>query len=351
MKNVAFVVGPALGHISRMFTIASELADTCDCRITFISPAIENHLEALVGERFETAQIPFERNADFGRDLQDLTGQRRFDLMAFDLNPLRWLQEYRRPALPCAYVTNVFLTGAAGLETAQAQRLAKRRRSDRKTDGNRGLALGSAYDLYEFDRVLLADPAPFAERYAPLPEHYRICGACFWSLDGDLPASLEAAHDVLLISMGSTGRRPIPPGLVNALVEAAGCAMVVVAGTKVGDMEGIRVPVQAFSRLAIRQLLPRVRLVLSSGGTGSTYLALEAGVPTVVWPSHRNHAIMGEILEEMELGLLAREERDTGADLARAFPTLAASARRFAPAASSRLGIAAAAAELRTMLS
>lgn len=345
MKTAAFVVGPALGHVSRTLLVADELARSGDVRVTFVSPAARDFAGQLLAERYETVLLPATERHEFTTSLQELTDSRTFDVVGFDMNPARWLEGYRRPDAPCAYITNAFLTRVAGLETEQVRKLRRRPWGRR----GRGSAEG-VYDLYEMDRVLLADPVPLARRYEPLPGHYRACGAVSWSPDDELPDELRDAADVLVVSMGSTGREPLSSRLIDDLVRASGCASVVVVGTQVSAIEQSSVPTRTYSRLSLRRLLPKAKLVVSSGGAGSTYLALEAGVPAVVWPSHRNHQILGEIIEQMGLGILVRDGQDVTRTLARSFGRIAAGARDFAPAASSRSGAEAAAAELRALM-
>lgn len=58
-------------------------------------------------------------------------------------------------------------------------------------------------------------------------------------------------------------------------------------------------PIAAISQYFLTSLCPETQ-----GGAGSTYQALQAGVPVGCWPFHWNHVILSRHLEAMGVGLL-----------------------------------------------
>jgi len=112
--------------------------------------------------------------------------------------------------------------------------------------------------------------------------------------------------------MGSTGSRGLTaagPHFVEQLVEAGRCDAIVCAGTDVVLPDRLDVPVHRYAMLPLEELLPRTSLVISHGGAGSTYQALSSGLPVIVAATHRNHRVLGQILERLNVGLLLRPNR------------------------------------------
>ena len=52
----------------------------------------------------------------------------------------------------------------------------------------------------------------------------------------------------------------------------------------------------------------------SQGGAGSTYAALQQGVPVAIWPSNRNHEILGRMLGHAGIGAFVTELADLRPD-------------------------------------
>ncbi len=331
MPHVAFVVGEALGHIGRALKAAEALRRLTGWPITFVASKKASSLASLVKGAHpiisldvgEDVQEPTETNrkrqrwiteSRFNEELEACLGDSHFDLVVFDLNPLRWVRCVRLPPDPCAFITNVFLTRAAALETGQLGAFKNLGETINRARVEHGLsALTSPYDLYEQGRVLLADPPPLTALYQPLPPSYRACGACFWSMEGEVPGELLSFERILLVLMGSTGRKGLSaasPSFLERLVETTGCDVIVCAGVDVEIPERLPVPVYRYSALPLGAVLPRTAIVVSHGGAGSTYQALHAGVPVLVAPTHRNHELLGEIVERLGLGLVLGADND-----------------------------------------
>ncbi len=354
MKKIAFIAGPALGHVSRMYTIAQQLESNNDVQIVFIGPSLGNYLEELVSDGFETVTIPIHKAAGvipyevFAAGLDEVFQSHQFDLIVHDISPLRWLATTRFPDCPRINVTNVFLTGMAQAQSYQVSRFEVIKNGINRRRARKGLkAYTSAYDFYEADRVLLADPIPLVSRYGELPKHYRACGPCFWNKASELPSALSDVTDALVLSMGSTGRDTFDVGLLRYIISWAGCKSSVYVGNKTQEVRELDIVDHIHRWLSLDRLLDKARVVASQGGAGSTYQALSKGIPVIVFPTHQNHRLLGEILEQMGLGLCIDMSDPNEHIDAYNFESLLANARAFAVETANQDG----AAEIATHIS
>ena len=315
MKRALFIVGPALGHVGRLGGIAQKLRSVSEVEIIFATPAHGRYAPIVLGNDFEIIPIKIGEQAmsmpanEFAIGLEQTFRTIHPDLIVRDLCPLRWMSAVRYPDCPHLNVTNFFLTRHLQAQTFQTMRYADIASDIRRLRCEKGLvALESVFDLYGADRVLLADPQLLLNPYGELPAHYRICGACSWSQDGELPSELEPIDDVLLISMGSTGGGMISKEMIRTLAQRMGCITTVYAGGYADTMRELSVADYCYDWLPLKKMLPRARAVICQGGTGTSYMALEAGVPVIVIPGHRNHQILGELLEKAGVGLCIRRD-------------------------------------------
>ena len=227
MSHIAVLAGPALGHVSRLFQIFRQVRALSDAKVTFISPGPARFLDRVAGELFPTLRIPppdtpgVPASEWFADGLETLFGSHRFDLIVHDMNPLQWLALVRFPSCPRIHVTNAFLTGLGKMETIQQTEFAARGAAINRARANRGLPpLTCAFDLYDADRVMLTDPAPLVAALGTPPPHHIVCGHCSWSAKGTLPAELRDRKNLLIASMGSSGRKTLDGDTLAALVQA-----------------------------------------------------------------------------------------------------------------------------------
>lgn len=335
LPTIQFISGPALGHFGRIALVARSLRERIDCTIRIAIPSVARFDTAPFEHEFAIEKIPLARRdlaypaPAFADALDRVFRKANPDLVVQDCCPARWLATARFPECPRAVITNGFLTRIAGETTVQTQLFAKKRRLIRKEREKHGLPpLRDAYDLYEADRVLLADPQWLLDETRPLPEAYRVCGALWWEAPGTLPAELAALDNLLLCSMGSTG----------ALVDDRSCAL---AAERFGCDAILRVHSKTTQReermigrhrlyqsgvLPLGAILPSAGAVMTQGGAGSTYQALAAGKPLAIVPSHRNHRILGRMLEARGVAALVENRRA----LKRVAPERVAAMRRTA---------------------
>ena len=70
----------------------------------------------------------------------------------------------------------------------------------------------------------------------------------------------------------------------------------------------------AYSWVSISPMLAKCALATTQSGAGSTYAALSEGVPVAVWPTTRNHEILGNFVQRAEAGMSFDELSSLGAD-------------------------------------
>lgn len=335
--RVTLLVGPALGHVIRIQAVARALRDRHGCRIRILSPGTKDHAARILGGEFDTVILPIPPQAEnlpmapFAEGAEADFARHPPDLLVQDLTPTHWLSLLRPPDCPRVMITNIFLTRALAGDTLQARWFARLGPRLAGWRAARGLPpLAAAQDLYEADAVLLADPpALWPEGQGALPGHYHFCGPVFADTEtgAALPPELQTelqtplqtapaagAADLLLLSMGSTGRALPDPGLVARLRARAGARAAVYAGPDPAAARAAGLAEHCHDWLPLAPLLARTRLALTQGGTGSSYMALARGVPVVVMPSHRNHALLGQLLERAGLGLCLQEDPESGDD-------------------------------------
>lgn len=337
MKKTAFICGPELGHVGRLYKIAARLRATSSAEITFVTPQDGKYANLLCGNEFEIRVIPIPedshkpKNMVFAEGLAQLFATEQFDLVVQDIGPLEWLSATRFPDCPRVVVTNIFLTRLATSETGQMKRMKEEKAEIDRSRNEMGLPpLDNVFDLYEADRVLLADPLPIVQEFGELPLNYVACGAAPWSLEGQLPIELSDKTDLLLMSMGSTGRKAFKPNRIEKVRERLACSYSVYVGDKHDAMRARGVADFQFEWLPLEPALSKTKVVLSQGGAGSSYQALSKGVPVIALPNHRNQQVLGEILEKLGVGVCIGR----GENLVKRLPlidleTISANAKRF----------------------
>lgn|GEM_PF-2241802 len=311
MTNTVFVSGPALGHLVRVSQIISRLRGLSDARFTVVYPDVKPLPPDLFEQSCELLPVPVEAAdpdfpaPEFGDALEQIFSRTSPDLIVHDCDPLRWLSTTRFPSCPRICVTNVFLVAESGYRTQQDINFDRFGAAINQERRRKGLwAIESAREVYLGDAILLADPDWMVGSATGLPRGSVACGAAYWTPEAAVPAELAALDSILLCSMGSTGQA-LSDRFCMLAARKAGCRDIVRVHS---GNEGVKVRSAGQFRIfdcgivPLDSLLARARLVITQGGAGSTYQALEAGKPVLVVPTHRNHAILGEMLEELGVG-------------------------------------------------
>jgi len=256
----------------------------------------------------------------FGNQLEELFSHERPDLIVHDCNPVRWLSTTRFPNCPRVCVTNFFLTRLANLPTDQKLSFSRYGNLIKNERSRKGMpVMKDAYEGYEADQVLLADPPILVDSFEATSHRYHACGACWWEAAGNLPPELEQLDNFLLCSLGSTGKK-LNDHFVRKVADKYGCRDIVIAQActkgenvrKVGSHT-----IYSYKSVPLSRLVPKAGAIITQGGAGSTYQALAAGKPVVIVPTHTNHALLGRLLSKQrlaymytknwKLGLLSRD--------------------------------------------
>ena len=233
----------------------------------------------------------------FAEEMENIFLAKSFDLIVCDLEPISWQSVMRWPAVRRLLVTNVFLAQPE-VRTVQKMRFAAQKVEINAVRRKKGLVeLQSHEQLYDADEVLLSDPQQVVRQFAPQKNNYQACGACYWQLQGALPTELSDQYNILLASMGSTGRSEIHPELMTAIADFCDARSLVYVGPSAPDLNALNIPSFAYERLPVMSLFDRTAMAITQGGSGSTYQALSFGIPVIVVPTNRNHEVLGEQLE------------------------------------------------------
>jgi len=333
LKTVAYIVDPTLGHVARAHEIAKHLCALTDIKIAFITPDERNYVRQILGDKYETYHVGMHKVRDrlfsnrFAPELEQVLDRLRPDLIVHDLCPLRYLSTVRFPDCPRVHVTNAFLTGPAGKDTYQTRWFKDIGPAINTTRAEKGLTpLRSAHQVYEADRVLCADPQFVADALLPLPAHYTVCGHIGFEVQAPVPDQLCNARDLMIMSMGSTGPSEFSADLLRALKAQSGSGSIIYVGRPVPQLAELRLLDGIYEWLPTHRLLDRARIVVTQGGTGSSYQALAHGRPVAVLPLHRNHEILGQILQEIGVGIMCCGEEAEAAARTMDFDAIAQTA-------------------------
>jgi len=310
IKSLAFICGPALGHVSRLFQLAKRIKRQSGAAITFFVPHYSAAADFVIGDAFEIVKIPIpddQRSLPFeifADRMETHFKNRRFDLIVHDGCPLRWFSVLKFPDCPRVFLTNVFLTGHVSRETFQnrwfeneaGKKVLQKRRA-------KGLPpIQSVFDLYDADRVLLVDPPALFPKLK-LPSHFSYCGPIFWSTPKAIPDALRNERRFTLISMGSTGKRSIDDDFLKQVRNFTRSEQLIYAGLQARDIRSLKELDRAFKLLPLNRILDRADAVVTQGGSGSSYQALFHGAPVIAFPTHINQQILGRIIEQAGLGV------------------------------------------------
>lgn len=313
--RVAFVVGHALGHVGRALNVASALrASWQSCDITFVGNNPGGHFEQYVSpEGFAAVSIGSASEPSphaYASLLADVLSNVKPDVVVYDLSPFPWLLLTGAFPFPQVYLTNYFVTRMGDELTAQDVTFAANKSRINAARQSLGLPLlSSVRELYEKDRVILADPPQLLPDAIALPANYTLAGAIWWAPEGELPAELRQSRDILYVSLGSTGAH-IPRGTLARIATKLHAGRVVVTSTKrPPDAVPVSVPISYYDSLPGGKVLDRSILALTQGGAGSCYQTLGAGVPLGISPSYHNHNLLAKRLTQLGVAFMLDTDR------------------------------------------
>lgn len=301
-----------MGHVGRLYQIATRLKRTASLNITFFIADYSSAADIVIGDEFEVVKIPIPQTKPrhpfvaFGNQMEEQFKTRKFDMIVHDGCPLRWMSTMRLPDCPRVFVTNAFLTGHFIQDTVQSRWFTQNlRKIVNPIRQEKALApLKSAFELYDADRVLLSDlPELFPGLSKNLPGHFSFCGPIFWSPKRAIPKHIRGLSGFSLISMGSTGKRPIDDVFLKSLRAFTKSEHLIYAGHKANELKILSELDHAFKFLPLNRMLENADAVVTQGGSGSTYQALSQGVPIIAFPTHLNQQTLGHVVENAGLGI------------------------------------------------
>jgi len=180
MNRVLFVSGPALGHISRLLSVAEQLDALSGFEIAFAAPQTTNQKDLVLDAGYHLHVLETGFGTCKGVDLEVFPSQLEAlidklcpDLIVVDCNQLTWCAAMRWPAIPRILVTNVFLTRVSNYQTQQDMSFSRTRHAINTRRRMLNLKpINSPRDLYEADIVCLADPSACQSTHHCLPGSY-----------------------------------------------------------------------------------------------------------------------------------------------------------------------------------
>jgi UDP:flavonoid glycosyltransferase YjiC (YdhE family) len=149
-----------------------------------------------------------------------------------------------------------------------------------------------------------------------LPAHHRYLGPVLWSTHTPLPEWWDRLPDdkpVIFLTLGSSGQASLLPMALNALSRLPATIIVATAGKiAIADM-----PANAYltDYLPMDIATRRSRLVISNGGSLTTYQALASGVPVIGLCSNMDQLLSMGAVERVGAGVALRGAKISSADL------------------------------------
>ncbi|MCB0322093.1 MAG: hypothetical protein KDD69_00935 [Bdellovibrionales bacterium] len=161
------------------------------------------------------------------------------------------------------------------------------------------------------DRTLYADTPSLAPTVGR-PVTHRYIGPIAWSPDGTLPQWWESfveSKRLLFVTLGSSGDRSIIPLLAQAFAEMDVRVVIAAGGAlEVGSLpENVRVVPFLPGALAAAQ----AAVVVTNGGSPSSYQALSCGAPLVTLPTNMDQLLCSRRLSELRVAEEIRPEHRT----------------------------------------
>ena len=156
-----------------------------------------------------------------------------------------------------------------------------------------------------------------------LPGHHRYLGPVLWSTQTPLPEwwdSLPGDKPVVFLTLGSSGQADLLPLALTALARLPVSVMVATAG----KITLIDVPDNAYvaDYLPVDIASRRAQLVISNGGSLTTYQALASGVPVMGLCSNMDQLLNMQALEKLGAGVMLRAASTSEEEICRTAQSL-----------------------------
>jgi UDP:flavonoid glycosyltransferase YjiC (YdhE family) len=167
--------------------------------------------------------------------------------------------------------------------------------------------LGSLLEvLTAGDATLYVDDPELVPLRADAPPSHQFLGPVLWSPEVPLPASLRSPSVVPLVyvTLGSSGRTDVLPAVLEAL--GGMNVRVVVATAGRAELTGVPANVECFDFVPGAEVARRAALVVSNGGSTTSYQALAEGTPVLGLPSNFDQYLAMTAIERAGAGILVK---------------------------------------------
>lgn len=312
--RVAMVTSPTLGHLGRTRLVADQM-HSWGAEVEFLlahTPHHNRYPPQVLGSDFPAKFLAVE-GGSYADHLEAALQTGSYDGVLIDLSPAGRVDTANLAAWPTFFLTNAFLVAPPYLPTVQSAWLDREGQAVNAVRASKGMPpIRQVADLYQATRLFLADPFAVAQSCSVLPSNAQVVGPCSWNLPGELPIDWPNWDRLLLFSMGSTGLELPSAQAVKELRQLSGaqhCVYVGAQSERAAAIPGIDL---ALSWAPLEQLVQRSVLVVTQGGTGSTYQALSLGKPVATLPTHRNQSLLAEILAGLGVALMLDEQGRPG---------------------------------------
>jgi UDP:flavonoid glycosyltransferase YjiC (YdhE family) len=165
--------------------------------------------------------------------------------------------------------------------------------------------------MTDADHVLYAD-APELIPTREMTAGHHFVGPILWSYPAPLPEwwdRLPSRRPVVFVALGSSGNVRLAPIILEALERLP----VTVIIATLGRTRLKRIPANAFvtKYLPAEPAVRRSQLLVSHGGSASSYVALGAGIPILGLPSNLDQHLTMHYVRRAGAGVLVRAEQAT----------------------------------------
>ena len=171
-------------------------------------------------------------------------------------------------------------------------------------------------EMYTLGTWTLYLDTPTLSPTRDLPSNHRYLGPILWEPELPLPSWWDTVptHEPLVyVTLGSSGDSSGLSTVLEALEKMPVVAMVATAGHR---LESVPSNVFVADYLPGLRILDRARLVICSGGSGTSYQALSRGVPVLGLPFNTDQYFTMEALTSAGAGILIRSGQATARLLA-----------------------------------
>jgi UDP:flavonoid glycosyltransferase YjiC (YdhE family) len=154
------------------------------------------------------------------------------------------------------------------------------------------------------------------------PPNHTFLGPVLWEPRIPLPSwwnEVEGKRPLIYVTLGSSGDLRTAKPLLEALGNLPVTAVMATAGQR---LSGLPRNVFVADYLPGLQVIKSAQLVISNGGSPTTYQALYCGVPVLGLPSNLDQYLMMESVVKKRAGLFIRSGKASSNDIRRAVETL-----------------------------